>query len=188
MFFFVILPRLVLLLALILLFAGIFLLLKNRTSRRPAFLIIAALVVLLAADVVLDHRSIPCHVLRWLQGEQGMNQIADDFFDDARKSVDPAELQRWAVTMLQSIPPADSSVAIDISANQVPANIRNFRGFPLKDHWIHNGAVYLGWGGGFGHFGFCIGPPTYQPVPEPDNPHNFSYVEWKPGIYFWLHD
>jgi hypothetical protein len=187
MFIFFILPRLVLVLVLAGIFGGIFLALKRCQKRRIFLGIYTALLVLLLADAVFDGRSIPGNVLRWIKGEQGMNQIADDYFDDTRKTIDPVEIQRWAVAMLQQYPQTDSSV-VKIPPDKIPAYVQNPKGYDLKDHYVQAGAVYLGWGGGLGHFGLCVGPPTFKTAlePDPDNPYGTSYIEWQPGIYFWI--
>ena len=185
MFTFIILPRLVFLLVLVVGLGAIFLTLRRFKQRRILLSIYAALLALLLADAVFYHRSIPGHLLRWVEGEQGMNQVANDYLEDSQKTIDPLELQRWAESMIKQSPYTGSPSIIPLS--QVPANIQNFKKeFPLKDHLVLDGVVYLGWGGGLGHLGFYVGPPTFKTAPpNPDDNNYGDYVEWKPGIYFW---
>ena len=181
----ILLPRLVLLLGFAFSIGGIFLALKHSKYRRIFLSFYTALLVLFLADAVFDGRSIPGHLRRWVNGEPGIIQSAHDYFEDTRKTVDPQELQRWAVAMLQ--PRAQTNSAVAIPPDKVPAYILNPKGFYLKEPRVRDGAVYLEWGGGLGHFGICVGPPTFKVVPpSADDNDRTSYVEWKPGIYFWI--
>jgi hypothetical protein len=166
---------------------GIYLLLKKPKSRRLFLAALAAFIVFLLADAVFDGRSIPGHVFRWLKGEDGHEQTLHDLADDAKKSVDPVALQSWAMTIIQQHPQADSSY--NIPRDQVPSDIRNFegKGWPLHQASMRDGAVWLQWGGGFGWWGLCVGPPTFKIAPDPSPGAYYNeYLEWKPGIYCWV--
>lgn len=134
----------------------------------------------------LERRSTCDHIFRWLNGEYGNHQSANDFAEDAKKVVNPSELQQWAVIILHETQPTD--MPFEIPADKIPANIRNLTsdGVPFEDASYEEGlaqdpCIVLYWGGPFGHWGLCVGSQTFKIKSLPDS----GYVEWKPGVYFW---
>jgi hypothetical protein len=107
------------------------------------------------------------------------------FAEDVKKVADASELQQWGMAILQETKQADMT---EISKDRVPTGIRTLisDGSPLQDVFCDSGSaqnrtVWLVWGGGFGHWGIRIGPPSFKVSPNDDN----YYIEWKPGVYFW---
>jgi hypothetical protein len=166
---------------------GIVLLRRNR--RRAGSIILGAYLVLVSTFVIYglaEKRSTPGHIVRWLKGE-GLNlQHATDFAEDARKVVNPSELQQWAVTILRETQQTNSD--IEIPTDKVPAYIRNLTsdGVPFEDASCEEGfsdrSIWLWWGGPFGHWGLSVGSQTYKFTPTLT--YNY-FIEWKPGVYFF---
>ena len=86
-----------------------------------------------------------------------------------RQSVNPDQLQEWAVNFLQT----DSSSDIHV----FPAYIESLSG---RHHWgvvCPRTYVSIFWGGGLGgHWGLHIGSTNFV-----ESGHKI----WRPGIYFW---
>ena len=176
---------------------GIILLARKRKKTGSAVLIIyGALICFFFIEAQCEKRSTPGHILRWLKGEDGMHQDVNDLAEDVKRSVNPSELQNWAVAILEEAQKTNSfpkiSIAADDSITQIPmeklpASIRNLEsnGVSFSDATIEdeNRSVFLWCGGPMGHWGIRVGSPTFKVVPEPGE--HFYYIEWKPGIYFW---
>jgi len=190
LFFFIIL---FLLLALISpLIIGIVLLLTQKQSSF-GLVVLGVYFCLLGSFFVygLTHpRTTPGHIIRWCRGEYGLQQRANDLAVDAKKTVNPDEFQKWAQSILQEASLTNSSG--DIPRNQVPVYIQNLytNGGPFESAEFttdksvppEQRSVWIVWGGGFGHWGIRIGPPSFRI--DLNNDENY-YTEWKPGIYFW---
>jgi hypothetical protein len=125
-----------------------------------------------------------------------MHQDVNDLAEDAKRSVNPSELQNLAVAILEEAQKTNSfpkiSIATDdsitpIPMEKLPASIRNLEsnGVPFSDATIEddNRSVFLRCGGPMGHWSMRVGSPTFKVVPDPGE-HSY-YIEWKPGIYFW---
>ena len=113
--------------------AGIALLARKHAKTGAAILVIYG--VLVGSFVIhaeLERRSTSGHILRWLKGEYGDQQSANDFAEDAKKAVNPSELQQSALIILYEYRHADSG---EIPADKVPASIRNLTsdGVPFED-------------------------------------------------------
>jgi hypothetical protein len=135
-----------------------------------------------------EKRSTSGHIFRWLKGEGGIRQNMNDLAEDAKKVVNPSELQQWAVIILHET--QQTNTEFEIPADKVPANIRNL----TSDEVQFSDAEYEGegivapdpcillyWGGPMGHWGLCVGSQTFKI----QSMRNADYIEWKPGIYFW---
>jgi hypothetical protein len=70
----------------------------------------------------------------------------------------------------------------EIAKEEVPSSIRNLnsQGSPFEFAFREKDSIYLLWGGGFGHWGICVGPKTFKC--ESDSNH--YCIQWEPGIYF----
>lgn len=116
-----------------------------------------------------------------------LERRVDAVADRARTGIDPHELQKWAVSVLaQSSRPADS----ELEKAEIPQRLHRL----YESRWqygpyvglaeadAHSSERYLlvYWGGGFGHWGFLAGAPSFK-TSDP-----FYYVvEWIPGVYFF---
>ena len=183
--FIVLLLFLVFLLLLPLIIGTVLLLRRHRRTGVVILGVYAALVGLFLVHAQLNRRSTSGHILRWLKGENGAHQQVNDLAEDAKKAVDPLELQHWAVNILQQTQQTNSTV--EISRDNLPANIRNLGSFPIgwgfcDSDEVQDRTVWLVWGSGFGHWGIRVGSPTFKIAPAPNDNY---YIEWKPGIYFW---
>lgn len=154
-------------------------------------IIIGISVLLLATFVIhaqLNKRSTSGHILRHFEGEDGAHQDVHDLAEDTKKSVDPIQLQNWAVNVLQGPSPTNSDYD-EIPVETAPASVQHLEPFPIEDitddaesHSPQNGSVWITWGGPFGHWGMRIGSPAFKVNPVNDDNY---YMEWQPGIYFW---
>jgi hypothetical protein len=169
---------------------------KHKRTGHAVLIIYGGLISFFIIVAQCEKRSTPGHILRWLKGEDGIHQDVNDLAEDVKSSVNPSELQNWAVAILEEAQKTNSfpkiSVAADVSTTQipmekVPASIRNLEsnGSHFDDSTIEddNRSVFLWCGGPMGHWGMRVGSPTFKVVPEPGE--HFYYIEWKPGIYFW---
>jgi hypothetical protein len=100
------------------------------------------------------------------------------FAEDVKKVVDPAELQKWAATIMAE----QKSDKWELPKESVPASIRGLssEGSPFQWASREQDCVRLVWGGGFGHWGVLVGSNSFR-APQDGT----YYIEWKPGIYFW---
>ncbi len=167
--------------------------LLRRNHKKAGGIILGAYIVLISAFVIyglLERRSTPGRIVRWFEGEGGMKQNANDLAEDAKKSVNPSELQQWAVAVLQA--PQLTNSDFEFPRDKVPLSIRTLRssGFLFEDVTCDSAesvpaqdrSVWIVWGGGFGHWGMRVGSPSFKVHDAFDDNY---YVEWKPGIYFW---
>ncbi len=169
------------------LIVGIVLLALKHVRTGVAVLVIyGALFGIFVIHAEIERRSTSGHILRWLKGEYGNQQTADDFAEDAKKVVNPSELQEWAVTILHET--RQTNTEIQIPTDKIPANIQNLTGdgVPFEDAWYEEGlalepCILLYWGGPMGHWGFCVGSRTFKITSMRDA----NCIEWKPGVYFW---
>jgi len=169
------------------LIVGIVLLARKHVKAGAAVLVIYA--VLFGSFVIhaeLNRRSASGHILRWLIGEAGNQQRANDLAEDAKKVVNPSELQQWAVSILNET--QKTNTEIQIPEDKVPAYIRNLTSDEVEfgDAWYEEDlgpepCILLYWGGPMGHWGLCVGSQTFKIK----SMLNADYVEWKPGVYFW---
>jgi hypothetical protein len=165
---------------------------KHVKTGRIILGIYTTLIVLFLVHAQFDRRSTSGHILRWFKGEGGIKQNANDLAEDAEKSVDPVELQRWAITILAELQQTNSDFEIEIPGDKVPASIQNLESsdmlFPdvtcdsAESVAIKDRTVWVTWGGPMGHWGIRVGSPTFKVTPT--NDYNY-YIEWKPGVYFW---
>lgn len=174
------------------LIAGAILLWKKRPM--AGWTVLAVSVALIGSFVIygnLERRGTVGHIVRWCEGEDGAHQDVNDFAEDAKKVVNPYELQQWAMTVITEAQttkyPPD-----EFPRDKVLPGIRNLqsRGELFEDVEFddpnsaphQSRSVWIWWGGPFGHWGLRVGSPTFKPNdPYDDN----YYIEWKPGIYFW---
>lgn len=167
-------------------------LLKRKHAKIGGFVLVAyaALFGSFVIHAQLERRSTSGHILRWLKGEYGNQQNANDFAEDARKVINPSELQKWAVMILQddhqTIQQTDTP--FEIPADRIPASIRNLtiNGIPFETAADEAGlgpdrCIMFFWGGPFDYWGLCVGSQTFKAKSTLD----YSYVEWIPGVYFW---
>jgi hypothetical protein len=105
------------------------------------------------------------------------------FAENAKKTINPTDLQNWAVEFLRTNSDSGLLNYEQIPSNMIPLNVRNLnsQGAPLecasgdKDH------ISLTWGGGFGHWGICVGSQTFKL----HNTSNSYLIKWQPWIYFF---
>jgi len=173
------------------LFIGMGLLVKKRSL--AGCVVTGVSVMLIGAflfDAETDKRSGPGRCVRWLNGEYGNLQGVNDLAEDAMKSVDPLELQKWAVSVLQESQPTNAFGGIP--NDKIPTSIRNLNGenYSFGDAWIDSTSdvspqsrfIMLEWGGGFlGRWGIRVGSLACTGTNDDD----YYYREWKPGICFW---
>jgi hypothetical protein len=139
----------------------------------------------------LERRSTVGHIVRRLEGEYGGQQNANDLAEDAKKVVNPGELQQWAMTILQETETTNYPDG-EFPRDKVLPGIRNLQSGGSSFEMVladsvgsvppGNRSVWIVWGGGFGHWGIRVGPPTFKVAKKYDDNY---YVLWKPGIYFW---
>ena len=171
------------------LIVGMVLLARKHVRAGVAVLVIYG--VLVGSFVIhaqFEKRSTSGHIFRWLKGEGGIRQNMNDLAEDAKKVVNPSELQQWAVIILHET--QQTNTEFEIPADKVPANIRNLTsdGVQFSDAEYEgegilapDPCVLLYWGGPMGHWGLCVGSQTFKI----QSMRNADYVEWKPGVYFW---
>jgi hypothetical protein len=139
----------------------------------------------------LERRSTVGHIVRGFEGEDGDKQNVNDLAEDAKKVVNPSELQQWAMTVLQEAEITNYPDG-ELPRDKVLPSIQNLQsgGDSFEDVEVDDAnssrpgsrSVWIWWGGPFGHWGLRVGSPSFRPTdPYDDN----YYVEWKPGIYFW---
>ena len=99
-----------------------------------------------------------------------------------KATVDPVQLQQWAVSNIQHYRSGD-----EISSNALPAAIRRlYSGGPptalvLQPNDKGQRSIMVTWGDGFGHRGLTVGDSNYV---EPET--RSAYVtRWIPGVFIW---
>ena len=166
--------------------------LLRRKHTVAGVLVIGIWTVLVTSFVIYGgqhRRSDSGRALRWLKGEHGSEQHVDDLAEDARKAIDPAELQQWATSALQAYQLNNGNYTIP--TNTIPASLRNLQSedSTYEDISIdadkslppESRSVWVTWGGGFGHWGMAVGTPDFKAISDDAN----YFIQWKPGIYFW---
>jgi hypothetical protein len=118
--------------------------------------------------------------------ESKMNDLASA----AKASVNPTNLQLWAIEILKTNPQQYSSV----SDEKLPLDIRSLRSreFQLKPDILESNCVYLVCAKTYkffgsscdGFWGICVGPPNFKPAKNTGLIDNY-YTNWIPGVYFW---
>jgi hypothetical protein len=150
-----------------------------------AFGVFAGLVGLLFIEAQLDSRSTPGHELRRFRGEDGIHQDMHDLAEDSKKTVDSAELQQWAMAIMQATQQTNDPPKI--MPDKVPHSIRNLVSGGLHLNYAQcdssSDSVWIEWGGPFGHWGIRVGSPAFTVSSKAGD--FYDYIEWKPGIYFW---
>jgi len=147
--------------------------------------IFPALMGFFLIEAQLDRRSTPGHELRRFRGEDGIHQDMHDLAEDTKKTVDSAELQRWATAIMQATHQTNDPPKI--MPDQVPNIVRKLVSGGLHLNYAQCDSsvdsVWIEWGGPFGHWGIRVGSPTFTVNSKSGD--FIEYVEWKPGIYFW---
>jgi hypothetical protein len=119
----------------------------------------------------------------------GCDNPVEHFEKQVKTTVDPNEVQAWATNLIAK---AGTNVGDSISVRRadVPAWVESIyrKNGDLGDVTIERIGqddprmyVQICYGGGFGHWGLIVGPPTLI-LGNPNTGHNRL---WKPGIYFW---
>jgi hypothetical protein len=162
-----------------------------RKHARVGCIILGVYTMLIAFFLIhaqFEKRSTSGHILRRLKGEGGIRQDMNDLAEDAKKVVNPLELQQWAVTILHET--QQTNTEFQIPADKVPANIRSLTSdevpfgdaeYEGKGILAPDPCIMLYWGGPMGHWGLCVGSQTFKI----QSMLNADYIEWKPGVYFW---
>jgi hypothetical protein len=192
----IILVTIILLLLLVLVspfIVGVILLCKKENAKAGG-IVLGLYVVLIGSFVIygnLERRSAVGHIVRWFEGEPGDKQHANDLAEDAKKVVNPTELQQWAMAVLQETETTNYPDG-EYPRDEVLRSIRNLQsgGDSFEAVDINSDksvppesrSVWIVWGGGFGHWGIRVGSPDFKVNNSYDDNY---YVEWKPGIYFW---
>ncbi len=151
------------------LIVGIVLLARKHVKAGVAVLAIYG--VLFGSFVIhaeMERRSTSGHILRWLKGEYGIRQDMNDLAEDAKKVVNPSDLQQWAVIILRRT--QQTNTEFKIPADKVPANIQNL----TSDEVTFSDAEYEGegilapdpcillyWGGQW-DTGACVSAPRHS--------------------------
>jgi hypothetical protein len=106
----------------------------------------------------------------------------EQFASSVRQTISPDELEAWALQTILKTP--REHVYTDISTNDAPKGIRelmtDFATLQIEEDGSTNNAVVVYTrGGGFGHWGFAVGAPTYI--------CGFGHTQehWTNGIWFW---
>jgi len=113
----------------------------------------------------------------------------ETFCREAQAVVQPQDLQRWAISVMEK-----HKSGYEVPLTDLPASVRG-----IKSPFIHakepssasivsvnNGAnaIDIMWGGGFmGHWGLTVGNASFRM----DTVHNNKIIisEWIPGVYFF---
>ena len=105
------------------------------------------------------------------------------FAEDAKMTINPTDLQNWAVEFLKTNSDSGLLNCELIPSNMIPLNVRNLnsQGAPLEFASGDKDNICLTWGGGFGHWVICVGSQTFKL----HNTWNSCYIKWQPGIYFF---
>jgi hypothetical protein len=101
------------------------------------------------------------------------------FAEEAKKVINPSDLQNWAVEVLKT----NGNMA---NKDLIPLNIRNltFQGQPYSFALSSINSIQLIWTKRIGGaWGIEVGSPTFKLY----NSAAAYYIEWQPGVYFY-HD
>jgi hypothetical protein len=101
------------------------------------------------------------------------------FAEEAKKVINPSDLQNWAIEVLKT----NGNVA---NKELIPLNIRNLtsQGESISFASRSINSIQLIWTRPIGGaWGIEVGPQTFKPY----NPAAAYYIEWQPGVYFY-HD
>ncbi|MGO8928122.1 MAG: hypothetical protein ACLQU3_14715 [Limisphaerales bacterium] len=99
------------------------------------------------------------------------------FAEEAKKVINPSDLQNWATEVLKT----NGNVA---NKDLIPLNIRNLtsQGETISFAGREMDSIRLIWSRPIGgDWGILVGPQTFKPY----NPGAAYYIEWKPGVYFY---
>jgi hypothetical protein len=106
----------------------------------------------------------------------------EEFSKSIRQTVNPKDLAAWAVKIISDTP--RDRMFTDVSTNGAPKRIQelmtDFATLQVGMDGLSNDTVIIYTrGGGFGHWGFSVGAPTYTCGLG----HTQAY--WTNGIWFW---
>jgi hypothetical protein len=118
--------------------------------------------------------------------EAKMNKL----ISTAKTSVNPTNLQLWAMEVLKTNPQLYSSV----SEQKLPLDVYSLRSreVQLKPDILESNCVYLVCAKTYkflgsscdGFWGICVGPPNFKPTQDIRFGGTY-YTNWIPGVYFW---
>jgi hypothetical protein len=158
---------------------------KHARAGRIILGVYTMLIALFLIHAQFEKRSTSGHIFRWLKGEDGSHQRMNDLAEDAKKTVASAELQRWAMTVMQETQPTNTPP--EIMADKVPAGIQSLVSGGVRQSYAHcdpsSDSVWIEWGGPMGHWGIRVGSPAFTVNSKSGD--FCDYIKWKPGIYFW---
>jgi len=126
-------------------------------TNKTMMTVVAVLAALLALVVaVVAYRTI-----NYFRSIQPLAfKLADKLLAHLQKSVDPNEVQQWAVGMIQT-----NASGRRLAINELPDTLKKTQ--PSIAELIignseSNSSVVVIWGGGFGHWGLAAGNTNYQ--------------------------
>jgi multisubunit Na+/H+ antiporter MnhB subunit len=99
------------------------------------------------------------------------------FAEEAKKVINPSDLQNWAIEVLKT----NGNVA---NKDLIPLSIRNLtsQGESISFAGREMDSIRLTWLRPIGgDWGILVGPQTFKPY----NPAAAYYIEWQPGVYFY---
>jgi hypothetical protein len=106
-----------------------------------------------------------------------------EFQKQAKKSLNPNELQNWAVPII-----AQHDKGYRIPNEELPSSVRKIgqagNVVGLVSEWAGTKpkVLIIYWGGGFGTWGLIVGERNYA---GPREDSNSRVVPWSPGVYFF---
>jgi hypothetical protein len=109
----------------------------------------------------------------------------ENFAKTVRQTINPDDLQAWSAKMISNTTPDHFFVEYsDLSTNAAPKGLQELMTNYATVSVVPAGSlndvvlVYVQ-GGGFGHWGFAVGAPTYT--------CSFGHTQahWTNGIWFW---
>jgi hypothetical protein len=112
-------------------------------------------------------------------GRPGKEATLKKFATEAKKVINPSDLQNWAIDILKT----NGNVA---NKDLIPPNIRNLtsQGESMSFAGRAMDSIRLTWVRPIGgDWGILVGPQTFKPY----NAEAAYYIEWQPGVYFY-HD
>ena len=165
----------------------------NKKHKYPFVVIALLLGIGIVFAVVPRHprlkRTSLGHTLRWLQGETGNEQRANDFAEDVEKKIDVEKLRTWCEEIMSlyrrnELPIIKSGTKkpkgwVSIPSSEIPKFLCDFRSNEpdVSIHLSRRGepvCVDIYW--------LCCG----LLVGDPKESHNHSVLkEYKPGIYIY---
>jgi hypothetical protein len=112
-----------------------------------------------------------------------------EFQQQVKQRVNPQELQDWATPIIQGHNAkyrlhAESTA---IQLNDLPSSLKSIgptgpeMAFLSESNGSDKTAIYVAWGGGFGHWGLVIGEKDFTL----SNDNVKTVVRWVDGIYFF---